>query len=141
MFLNFAKLAGKHRCWSLFLIELHAWKPAALLKRNYNTGVFQWNLRYFLEHLFYRAPPAAASAHRHKHAGGNLALFEVASYKPLALLTHITQTYTSIETSQLICNANQLTGFYMSVTFVKYGLRLSKTLTLRTKSCFYMHGS
>ena len=141
MFFNFAKLTGKHRCWNLFLIELQAWKPVALLKRNYNTGVFQWNLRYFLEHLFYRAPPAAASAHRHKHAGGNLALFEVASYKPLALLTHITQTYTSIETSQLICNANQLTGFDMSVTFARYGLRLSKTLTLRTKSCFYIHGS
>ena len=30
-----------------------------------------------------------------------------------------------IETSQLICRANQLTGFYMMRTFVVKGLRLS----------------
>ena len=94
-----------------------------------------------LQHRCFPVKFAIFSRTSFLHAGGNLALFEVASYKPLALLTHITQTYTSIETSQLICNANQLTGFYMSVTFARYGLRLSKTLTLRTKSRFYIHGS
>ena len=36
---NFANFTGKHRCWSLFLIKLQA-RPAALLKRDSNTGVF-----------------------------------------------------------------------------------------------------
>ena len=35
------------------------------------------------------------------------------------------QWYTHIETSQLICSANQLTGFYMSVTLTWYGLIIS----------------
>ena len=39
---NFAKLTGKHLCWSLFLTTLQA-KPATLLKRDSDfrkTGVF-----------------------------------------------------------------------------------------------------
>ena len=35
----FAKFAGKHRCWSLFLIELMAWMFATLLERHPSTGV------------------------------------------------------------------------------------------------------
>ena len=42
-FKNFANFTGKHLCWSLFL-----------LKRDSNSGVFQWNLWSFLEHLFWR---------------------------------------------------------------------------------------
>ena len=37
---NFTKFKGKHLCWSLFLINLHASSPAILLKRDSNTGVF-----------------------------------------------------------------------------------------------------
>ena len=37
---NFAIFTGKHLCWSFFLIKLQAYRPAALLKRNSNTGVF-----------------------------------------------------------------------------------------------------
>ena len=37
---NFTKFKGKHLCWSLFLINLHASSPATLLKRDSNTGVF-----------------------------------------------------------------------------------------------------
>ena len=49
---NFANFIGKHQCWSLFLIKLQAWRPATLLKRDSNTGVFLWNLRNSKEHLF-----------------------------------------------------------------------------------------
>ena len=31
--------------WSLFLISMQAWRPATLLKRDSNIGVFLWNLR------------------------------------------------------------------------------------------------
>ena len=36
---NFAIFTGKHLCWSLFLMKLQA-RPATLLKRDPNTGVF-----------------------------------------------------------------------------------------------------
>ena len=42
---NFANFKGKHLCWSLFLIKLQAWTPAALLKRDPNTGAFLWNFQ------------------------------------------------------------------------------------------------
>ena len=42
---NFANFTGEHLCWSLFFIKLQAWTPAALLKRDSNTGVFLWNLQ------------------------------------------------------------------------------------------------
>ena len=58
---NFSNFIGKHQCWSIFLTKLQAWRPATLLKRDPNTGVFLWNLQYFKEHLFYRTPPVAAS--------------------------------------------------------------------------------
>ena len=45
VFKNFTKFTGEHLCWSLFLKRLQAWKPATLLKRDSNTGVFLWNLR------------------------------------------------------------------------------------------------
>ena len=37
---NFAYFTGKHPCWSFFLIKLQALRPATLLKRDSNTGVF-----------------------------------------------------------------------------------------------------
>ena len=71
---DFAYFSGKHLCWSLFLIKLQAsqnfqthlfvrccqqifWvfdhfvRPAALLKRDFNTGFFLWNLQDISEHL------------------------------------------------------------------------------------------
>ena len=39
-----------------------AWRPATLLKRDSNAGVFLQSLRNFQEHLFYRPPPVAASS-------------------------------------------------------------------------------
>ena len=39
---------GKDLCWSLFLIKLQAFKPAYLLKRDSNTGVFLVNIAKFL---------------------------------------------------------------------------------------------
>ena len=49
--------AGKHLCWSLFLIKLQAFRPATLLKRDSNTSGFLYEIdeilqnTYFEEHL------------------------------------------------------------------------------------------
>ena len=57
---NFAIFTGKHLCWGLGLIKLHACRPATFLKRDSNTGVscgyceifknsfFKENLRWLL---------------------------------------------------------------------------------------------
>ena len=37
---NFPNFAGKHLCWSLFLIKLRGFRPATFLKRDSNTGVY-----------------------------------------------------------------------------------------------------
>ena len=47
VFRSFATFTKKRRCWSLFLIELQTFRPAALLKRDSNTNVFLWNLQNF----------------------------------------------------------------------------------------------
>ena len=49
---NFAIFTGKHLFWSLFLIRFQPFRPATLLKRDSNTGVFPWNLRNFKENYF-----------------------------------------------------------------------------------------
>ena len=54
---NFAIFTGKHLCWSLFLV-----RPATLLKRDYNLGVFLWILWNFKEHPFWKTLRKAASA-------------------------------------------------------------------------------
>ena len=46
-FKNFAIFTGKQSCWSLILKTLLACKHAALLKRDYNTGVSLWMLWKF----------------------------------------------------------------------------------------------
>ena len=51
---NFAIFTRKYLCWSLLLIKLQAWRPAKLLKRESNTGVFPRILQNFLELLFWR---------------------------------------------------------------------------------------
>ena len=38
---NFESFTGKHLCWSLFLIKLQTWRPATLLRRDYNTGAMR----------------------------------------------------------------------------------------------------
>ena len=53
---SFGTFTVKHLCRSLFLIKLHVWRPATLLKRNSSTGAFLWNCEifknnFFIEHL------------------------------------------------------------------------------------------
>ena len=48
----FAIFTWKHLFCSLFLIKLQASRPATLLKRDFNTGFFQWILQKFYEQLF-----------------------------------------------------------------------------------------
>ena len=50
VFRNFASFTGKQLCWSLFLIELQTFRPAALLEIDSNTDVFLWNLQ---DHLIW----------------------------------------------------------------------------------------
>ena len=56
---------AKHEILQIFIIVYLFYKasrrPATLLKRDSNTGVFLWILRNFQEHLFYRKPPVAAA--------------------------------------------------------------------------------
>ena len=47
VFGNFANFTGKHLCWNLFLMQLQAFRPVSLLKRDSYTDFFQWNLRNF----------------------------------------------------------------------------------------------
>ena len=51
---NFTNFIGKHLYWSLCKIKLQDWESSTLLKIDSNAAVFQWNLRNFLEHLFWR---------------------------------------------------------------------------------------
>ena len=51
---NFANFTGKQLCWSLFSIKLQALGLVTLLKRDFSTGIFLWNLRNFKEHRFWR---------------------------------------------------------------------------------------
>ena len=38
---NFASFTGKDHCWSLFIIKLLVFRPATLLNRGSDTGIFQ----------------------------------------------------------------------------------------------------
>ena len=51
---NLRNFKGKHLYWSLFLIKLQTFRPAASLRRDSNTGFFLWNFWNFSEHLFWR---------------------------------------------------------------------------------------
>ena len=50
VFRNFASFTGRQLCWSLFLIELQTFRPAALLEIDSNTDVFLCDLQ---DHLIW----------------------------------------------------------------------------------------
>ena len=50
----------KKRCWTLFLVKLQAFRPAALLKSGSSAGVFLWMLQTFKNRFFYGTPLVAA---------------------------------------------------------------------------------
>ena len=47
VFRHFASFIGRQLSWSLFLIELQTFRPAALLKIDSITDAFLWNLQNF----------------------------------------------------------------------------------------------
>ena len=49
---KYRNIYRKDLCWSLLLIKLQAWKPAALLKRYSNTSVFLWIGKVFFCEIF-----------------------------------------------------------------------------------------
>ena len=55
-----AMLTWKHLCWSLFLINMQAPRPATLFKRDSSIGAFEIS-QIFKNTSFYRAHPVAAS--------------------------------------------------------------------------------
>ena len=55
------KVFLKTWCWSLFFNKNAGLRPAILLRRNSNTGVFLWILQSFKYTFFHRTPPVAAS--------------------------------------------------------------------------------
>ena len=60
---NFTIFTEKHLRWSFFLIKLQAWKPATLLKRVSNLGVFLWIFwEIFKSSCFYRSTPMPATS-------------------------------------------------------------------------------
>ena len=65
VFLKISQYSQENNCVGVsFLIMLQAFRPATLLKRDSNIGVFLRILRTFKEQLFYRTPPLAASGLR-----------------------------------------------------------------------------
>ena len=58
---NFAIFTGKYLCWSLFLIQLQAFRPATLLKRDSNTVVSCEYCKVFINNFISRTPLVAAS--------------------------------------------------------------------------------
>ena len=60
---NFTIFTWKNQCSSLFLVKLQARRPASLLRRYFDRGVFLWILQKFEEYLFYfyRTPQVAAA--------------------------------------------------------------------------------
>ena len=50
-----------------FLTKLQTFKPATLLEKDSNAGMFKWNLRNFLEYLFLRTPLGAAFVSKTDH--------------------------------------------------------------------------
>ena len=95
---NFAIFTGKHPCWSLFLIKLHAKRPVTLLKRGSNIGAFLWNLGNFCKQLFHRRSPVAASD---VYAWNML---ETQAYKPISM----TDSSNLVETLQKECYYNKM---------------------------------
>ena len=56
VFWNFTVFTGKHLCWSLFLIRLHAWRPTVLLKRCTSAGFFLEYYKIFKNCFFVEYP-------------------------------------------------------------------------------------
>ena len=52
IFKNFAKLTGKHLCWSLFLKKVAGWRPAALLKKKLRRRRFPVTFAKFFYNSF-----------------------------------------------------------------------------------------
>ena len=67
---NFARIAGKHLCLSLFLRNLPASKPATLLERDSNTG------DTFLDNLVINGN----TSHLTEHSENHLVVFVVGNY-------------------------------------------------------------
>ena len=73
---NFAIFTRKHLFCSLFLIKLQPFRPATLFKKDFNTSVFLWILRFFLRTAAYKTPLTGAS--------DNIKMFQMNQYNNLS---------------------------------------------------------
>ena len=53
---NFANFTGKHLCWSLFLIQLQAWRVATLFKKRLQHSCFPVKFAKFFRTPFFNKP-------------------------------------------------------------------------------------
>ena len=51
---------GKNLYWSLFSKKMQIFRPAMILKRDFNTGIFLWTLQSFKNNVLHRTPLVAA---------------------------------------------------------------------------------
>ena len=54
---NFAKITGKHLCWSHLAIKLQVSRPEISSKRDFSTGTFLWISQNFSKNVIYRTTP------------------------------------------------------------------------------------
>ena len=111
----FAKCTGKHQCWGLFFNEAAGLRPTTLLKRDSGIGVFPANFSKFLrfvliEHLWWLLLNLMCFILFFPFT--NLAMYSVKIFIKISSGNPFkVNFFDSIETSPLICSANQLMSF------------------------------
>ena len=116
---NFARFTGKQMCQILVFNKVAGLRPATLLKKEAHAQVFSCEFceisknTFFAEHLGTTASVDTQSWHMWIGRSSY-------SYAIKCLC------FPHIETSQLICAANKLTGFYMKATLALIGLSYIK---------------
>ena len=86
-FTNFAIFTGKHLCWGLFLIKLHAFRSETFLERDSNWGVSCGYCKILKSSFFYRTPPVAIS-------GGPVSWVSVLWFRASTCFRFWSRTYT-----------------------------------------------
>ena len=106
---KFPEFTGKHLPWSPIFISVAGIVLCNFTKKGLHSVIFlQWVWRIFSEQLLYEF--------FHEQFSGGKDRNKLISFRYLAFCKPISgQWYIYTETSQLICTANQLICFYMSV--------------------------
>ena len=121
---NFAKFTAKHLCQNLFFNKVAGLRPATLLKKRPWHRCFPVSFAKFLRTPFYRRPLDDCFCINVRPLSVNLLVLHHSQKKGIDSLEDslvgVTPKLPYIETSQLICSANQLTGFYMMAAELEF---------------------